>query len=155
MAQYYILHQGKPIGPLSKDELLRYGLTKDSYVWEVGTSNWVKASDVDELKSFIPPTPPRQMFDPTIPPSIQYNSFDEVNNKKIVSGILAILLGCFGIHYFYLGKPVAGIITIVLSMVSCGIWSLIMFIQGILMLVMPTSEFEAKFMNPNKSFPVF
>ena len=40
---------------------------------------------------------------------------EEAHNKKIVAGILGILLGGLGIHKFYLGYTTAGIIMLVVS----------------------------------------
>lgn len=74
---------------------------------------------------------------------------------KLITALLALFLGSLGIHYFYLGKPTAGILTIVISLCSCGIWSVIIFIQAILMLVMSDSDFEEKYVNTDKTFPLF
>jgi len=43
-------------------------------------------------------------------------------DKKTIAGILAILLGGIGVHYFYLGKTTAGLITILLTCCTCGFW---------------------------------
>lgn len=74
---------------------------------------------------------------------------------KTITGIFAILLGSLGIHYFYLGKITAGILTIILSCCTCGIWSLLMFIQGIMMLVMPDKEFQEKYVDNDRTLPLF
>ncbi len=76
-------------------------------------------------------------------------------DKKTVAGILAILIGGLGIHYFYIGKTTAGILTILLSLCTCYIWSLLMFIQGIMFLTMSNAEFNERYVNTPKSFPVF
>ena len=65
---------------------------------------------------------------------------EEAHNKKIVAGILGILLGCWGIHKFYLGYTTAGIIMLVLFFV-CGISGLIGLIEGILYLTKSDEEF--------------
>jgi TM2 domain-containing membrane protein YozV len=63
-------------------------------------------------------------------------------NKKIVCGILAILLGPLGIHKFVLGYTNEGVITLVLSVVTCGIvTSLIGLIEGIIYLTKTDAEF--------------
>ena len=70
---------------------------------------------------------------------------EEAHNKKIVAGILGILLGGLGIHKFYLGYTTAGIIMLVVSIVSCGfvapIISIIGLIEGILYLPNSDEEF--------------
>lgn len=74
---------------------------------------------------------------------------------RLTTALLALFLGTLGIHYFYLGKSTAGILTIVISLCSCGIWGVVMFIQAILMLVMTDSDFQEKYVNTDKSFPLF
>ena len=75
---------------------------------------------------------------------------EEAKQKKLVAGILAILLGGLGIHKFYLGFVTAGIIQIVLSF-FCGIGGIIGLIEGIIYLVKPDDEFEATYVNGDKS----
>lgn len=58
-----------------------------------------------------------------------------MNQKsKLVAGLLGILLGGWGIHQFYLGDVKAGIIRIVVSLVTCGIGGIWGFIEGIMIL---------------------
>lgn len=78
---------------------------------------------------------------------------------RIVAGILAILLGCLGIQYFYCGKNSAGVICILISLLSCGIGAavleLLTIIQGVLMLTGTQEAFMEKYVNTNSSFPLF
>lgn len=155
MAQYFIYFQGKQVGPMEKEALLNYGLNRDSYVWEVGTPSWVTASSVQELADILPPAPPFSNGQ-----SNNYNNPNlpidpEMSSKKLTAALLAIILGSLGIHYFYLGKGVAGIITIVLSMCTCGIWGILMFVQGIVMLTMTDQQFANKYVNTNSTLPLF
>ncbi len=62
-------------------------------------------------------------------------------NKKIVAGILGILLGGLGVHKFILGYTQEGIIQIVISVVTCGIGSIIGLIEGIIYLTKTDEEF--------------
>lgn len=62
-------------------------------------------------------------------------------NKKIVAGICAILIGGLGIHKFILGYTKEGIIQIIISFVSCGILTLIPFIEGIIYLTKSDEDF--------------
>lgn len=71
------------------------------------------------------------------------------------AGLLAILLGGLGVHYFYLGKVGAGLVTILLVIVTCGLWSIIPFIQGIIMLTMKQHEFEQKYVYSQSFMPLF
>lgn len=72
-----------------------------------------------------------------------------------VAALLAILLGGLGIQYFYLGKTTGGIIAIILSIVTCGVFEIVWLIQGILMFTLTQPEFENKYVNTPKSFPIF
>lgn len=72
-----------------------------------------------------------------------------------VAGLLAILIGGLGVHYFYLEKILGGIFCIILTCCTCGIWSVITLIQGIIMLTMKQSDFEKKYVNTSSSFPLF
>ena len=73
--------------------------------------------------------------------------------------LLAIFLGAFGIHYFYLGKTTPGVVFLVATLISCFILSavtgIVALIQGILMLCMSQQDFENKYVNPAVSFPLF
>lgn len=72
-----------------------------------------------------------------------------------VAALLAIIVGTLGVHYFYLGKVAGGLLTILLCAVTCGLWSVVVFIQGILMLCMTNEEFERKYVTNPSSFPLF
>jgi TM2 domain-containing membrane protein YozV len=72
-----------------------------------------------------------------------------------VAALLAIFLGSLGIQYFYLGKNTAGIIALVVSLVTCGIPGIIWLIQGILMFTMSQEDFERKYVNTTSTFPLF
>lgn len=71
------------------------------------------------------------------------------DNKKLLAGILAILLGSLGIHKFILGYNKEGIIllvaTIVLGVFTCGIGAgltgLVGLIEGIIYLTKSDEEF--------------
>ena len=69
------------------------------------------------------------------------NPKPQQENKKVVAGIFALILGSLGIHKFYLGYTQEGVIQIVISVVTCGIGGIIPFIEGILYLVKSDEEF--------------
>ena len=50
---------------------------------------------------------------------------------KIAAGILGILLGCFGVHNFYLGYTGKAIAQLCLSLLSCGVLSFASAIWGL------------------------
>jgi TM2 domain-containing membrane protein YozV len=61
-------------------------------------------------------------------------------SKKVVAGILAILLGSFGVHKFFLGYTTAGIIQLVLGL-CFGIGGIIGIIEGIIYLTKSDEDF--------------
>ncbi|MGX7668839.1 TM2 domain-containing protein [Flavobacterium pedocola] len=69
------------------------------------------------------------------------NPQPQQENKKILAGIMGILFGGFGIHKFILGYTKEGILQIVISLVTCGVGSLIGFIEGIIYLTKSDQEF--------------
>lgn len=62
-------------------------------------------------------------------------------NKKLVAGLLGILVGGLGIHKFILGYQKEGIIQIIITLVTCGFGSVIGLIEGIIYLTKSDEEF--------------
>ena len=80
--------------------------------------------------------------------------------KKIAAGIVGILLGSLGIHKFILGYTTEGIImlavTIVISVVSCGLlWPvmwLIGLVEGIIYLTKSDEEFVRTYIQAKRGW---
>jgi TM2 domain-containing membrane protein YozV len=66
-------------------------------------------------------------------------------DKKIAAGILGILVGTLGIHKFVLGYTTEGLIMLLVTVLTCGIGTIIFtpigLIEGILYLVKSDEEF--------------
>ena len=62
-------------------------------------------------------------------------------DKKLLAGILGILIGSLGIHKFVLGYTKEGVIQIVLTVVTCGLAGIIGLIEGIIYLTKSDEEF--------------
>lgn len=62
-------------------------------------------------------------------------------NKKVLAGVLAIVIGSLGVHKFILGYTQEGIIQIVITIVTCGIGGIIPLIEGIIYLTKTDEEF--------------
>jgi TM2 domain-containing membrane protein YozV len=73
-------------------------------------------------------------------------------DKKIVAGVLGILLGGLALHKFYLGYTKTGIIQLVISVVTCGAGSLIGFIEGIIYLTKSDQEFVDTYVTGKKEW---
>jgi TM2 domain-containing membrane protein YozV len=74
----------------------------------------------------------------------------DIPNKKMVAGILAILLGGLGVHKFYLGMTTPGIIMIVLA--CTGISGLIGLIEGIIYLTKSDADFYQQYVVEKKGW---
>ena len=61
-------------------------------------------------------------------------------SKRILAGILAILLGGLGVHKFILGYTMEGIIQLVLGF-ACGIGTIIGIVEGIIYLTKSDEDF--------------
>lgn len=59
----------------------------------------------------------------------------------MTAGVLALLLGGWGIHKFYLGYHGAGVIQLILTIITCGIAGIIPFVEGIIYLIKTDEEF--------------
>lgn len=70
----------------------------------------------------------------------------EVNSRKVLAGILGILIGGLGIHKFVLGYTGAGLVMLLVTILTCGVGGLIMgligFIEGVIYLTTPDDVFE-------------
>ncbi|PXY40067.1 hypothetical protein DMB65_14865 [Flavobacterium cheongpyeongense] len=62
-------------------------------------------------------------------------------NKKVLAGVLGIVLGGFGVHKFVLGYTQEGIIQLIVTLVTCGMGSLIGFVEGIIYLTKTDEDF--------------
>ncbi|MEE4001730.1 TM2 domain-containing protein [Tenacibaculum sp. FZY0031] len=69
------------------------------------------------------------------------NTVPNQESKRVLAGILAILIGSIGIHKFVLGYTKEGIIQIIASIITCGFAGIIPFIEGIIYLTKSDEEF--------------
>jgi TM2 domain-containing membrane protein YozV len=72
--------------------------------------------------------------------------------KKLVAGILGILIGYLGIHKFYLGYQKEGIIQLIIGICTCGISSIISLIEGIIYLTKSDEEFVQTYITNKKGW---
>jgi TM2 domain-containing membrane protein YozV len=99
-------------------------------------------------------TPPQAPPSPPAPPAIQPDGSafsKDQSDKKLIAGLFGILLGFLGIHKFYLGYTVEGIVMLLVSVVGtvalCGLplapfaIGVIGLIEGILYLTKTDEEF--------------
>ncbi len=72
--------------------------------------------------------------------------------KKVVAGILGILLGGLAIHKFYLGYTKEGIIQIIITICTCGAGGIIGLIEGILYLTKSDEDFVKTYIEGKKGW---
>jgi TM2 domain-containing membrane protein YozV len=113
--------------------------------------NFIMSTEPDQtpLESTPPPVNPGPATPGQIPGS----------EKKLVSGILAILLGSLGVHKFYLGYNTEGIIMLAIGLGGwfvCGFPTLIIgviaLVEGVIYLTKSDEEFVATYINKKKGW---
>ena len=76
--------------------------------------------------------------------------------KKVVAGILGILLNCLGIHKFYLGYTKEGVIMLLVSILTFGFGAIVMgpigLIEGIIYLTKSDDEFVSTYVTGQKGW---
>lgn len=93
------------------------------------------------------------------------NALDSVFNNgpsgksRGIAGLLALLMGALGLHYFYIGKTNAGIVFLLISLLSCGVFAtvtwVISIIQAVLFFTSTQQEFEQRWVYSPSNFPLF
>lgn len=89
-----------------------------------------------------PPVEPAATSTPTYP--------KEQTDKKLIAGILGILLGTFGVHKFYLGYTTPAIIMLVVGLGGfflCGIPSMVVWVIGIIEGVLYLTKTDDEFVS--------
>jgi len=80
---------------------------------------------------------------------MDYPTVQEFASKKVVAGIMGILIGGLGIHKFVLGFNQAGLIMLLGSLLTCGfaapVFGIIGLIEGILYLTKSDEDFHREY----------
>lgn len=139
---YHIQFNNEVLGPMTEHQLMAYPIDENTFV-SVDGGPWQRLYTIPELMAKL-----SERRNATH----RHNSDD---SKKILCGIMAIIFGTLGVQYFIVGKVGAGLLTILLSLVTCGGWGIITLIQGILMLTMSDAEFNRKYVLSTSFFPLF
>ena len=84
------------------------------------------------------------------------SNLTEASNRKLAAGLLAIFLGSFGVHKFVLGYNTAGLIMLLVTVLTCGIAGFVMgvigIIEGIIYLTKTPEEFESIYIQNSKEW---
>jgi TM2 domain-containing membrane protein YozV len=73
-------------------------------------------------------------------------------DKKILAGILGIVVGGFGVHKFVLGYTTEGIIQIVITFLTCGAGGIVGIVEGIIYLTKSDEEFVRTYIQNKKGW---
>ncbi len=84
------------------------------------------------------------------------NNISNQSSKRVVAGILGIILGSLGIHKFILGYTTEGIVMLLLTVITCGLggWliGLIGLIEGIIYLTKSDEDFIQTYQTNKKGW---
>jgi len=76
--------------------------------------------------------------------------------SRVACGIVAILLGAYGIHKFMMGQTTAGVIMLCTTVLTCFLGSLVMgpigLIEGIMYLMKTDEEFYQTYVVEKKAW---
>lgn len=133
-ARVWMIHdQGRQFGPHTEMKvamLLAAGsVSAAALVWREGSPRWIPITAIVPL--------------PAAPSPIAASAIS--NGNRIAAGISAILVGCLGVHKFILGFTGAGIIMLLVSVVSFGVFAPVVAIIGLIEGVIYLSKSDAEF----------
>ena len=143
---------GQQYGPVSAEQL-RVWITENranaqTLVQTEGSPDWKPLITLAEFAGDLKPPPASAASPPTMAPSSSApptSPPDPRASNKIPAGICGILLGSLGVHKFILGYTGAGLIMLLVTVLTCGIagcvTGLIGLIEGIIYLCKPDEEF--------------
>ena len=131
---WYYEQNGNRIGPV--DEATMRGLIAnrtisiDTLVWTNGMANWTPLQQT-QLAAGLPVPPPmpgNPSPSPYHPTPVQHHPDAK---DRVAYVLLAVLIG-FGVHNFYAGYTNRGLIQLLVSILTCGIGWIFMWIWGII-----------------------
>lgn len=139
---YYLYVKGRTIGPMDAAQVVSYDIDENTLVSKNG-GEWLPLYTYPELMEMYANSAGKLIRD------------SEVTNKRIICGVCAILLGSFGVQYFVVNKILGGFLTILLTLVTCGLWSCLCLAQGIYMLCIDDKTFKSKYIDSTSVLPLF
>lgn len=150
MFEWYYVGQFGQLGPLSDEQMLELVesgvISRDTYVWRRGMSDWIFAYSVPEfsralMPSSPPPPPPNESGMRVGPSSAMATQPYGVPNvavpmfaspsSRLLAGLLQLLPG---VGRMYLGYLAIGVLQLILTLVTCGVMILWSWIDGIVIL---------------------
>lgn len=149
---------GKEYGPITTEQLRQWigegRANAQTKVLLEGTTEWKPLNSYSEFNSdlnrppFFPTAPPPAMM----PPS----NISARASNKIAAGVCGILLGSLGVHKFILGYTGAGLIMLLVTILTCGLGGIVThvigLIEGIIYLTKSDEEFVRIYVDGRKEW---
>jgi TM2 domain-containing membrane protein YozV len=147
---------GQHYGPVTLQQMRQWiaenRLRAESLVQAEGSLDWKPLAAFPELAAELKTSPPLIAPLPAAPPLIS----NPRASNKIPAGVCGIILGALGVHKFILGYTGAGIIMLLLTVLSCGtlypVMHIIGLIEGILYLAKTDEEFVRTYVDGRKEW---
>jgi len=150
---------GQAYGPVSVEQIKRWmaegRARSETLVQAEGATEWKPLSSFAELAGSAAQPPPISPPPPAFNAGTAGNVSERASNK-VAAGICGILLGGFGVHKFILGYTGAGLIMLLVSLLTCflaaPIFHLIGLIEGIIYLTKSDEEFVRIYVDGRKEW---
>src|SRR5262249_10368910 len=144
---------GQQYGPVNADQLRRWiterRVNGQTLTQAEGAAEWKALGSYPEFAGDLAPIPP--LPGQTGPPALADRA-----SRKIAAGVCGLLLGSLGIHKFILGYTGAGLIMLLVTVLTCFIASPVMhiigLIEGILYLTKSDEEFVRTYVDGRKEW---
>jgi TM2 domain-containing membrane protein YozV len=154
----FIGADGQQYGPVNLDQIRRWlaenRLRAETLIQTEGSLDWKPLHTFPELAAELKSIPPAIAPPSAFPLSVATSNPRASN--KIPAGICGIILGAFGVHKFILGYTGAGILMLLVTVLSCGIlyplMHLIGLIEGIIYLAKTDDEFVRLYVDGRKEW---
>jgi TM2 domain-containing membrane protein YozV len=149
---------GQTYGPVSADQLrlwiAEHRVNLPSLVLAEGTTEWKSLSTFQEFATEAKPPQLTANVPPVmapLPPSDATRA-----SSKIPAGVCGILLGALGIHKFILGYTGAGLIMLLVTVLTCflayPVMHLLGMIEGIIYLTKSDQEFVRTYVDNRREW---
>ncbi len=143
---------GQQYGPVNAEEIRRWIADKRANAQTLaqmeGAQEWKSLGSFSEFASELRAVPP-----PIAPPP---SAVASRASNKIPAGICGILLGSLGVHKFILGYTGAGLVMLLVTILTCGVaWPvmhIIGLIEGIIYLCKSDEEFVRIYVDGRKEW---
>ena len=132
--EWYIWHSGKGTmsGPYTAEEVRRridQGIISHQDLASRGRADpWRPVSEVVQFTDSSHPFG----GSPLPPPPTATPAGSRLTSEQLTAGVLAVLLGAFGAHHFYLGNQRLGVLYLVASVCTFGLGAVVTWVFGII-----------------------